>query len=223
MAVLFPDICVCCWRETVSRRHPVCPFCMEERFERDDAGNAGERGGEILPEGMLLRFALWKFDKGGSLQELLHRVKYEGLEQVAGQLGERLASRLREHPRMRKAGPARPLLLPVPLHPARHRLRGFNQAERIARGMRRVWDLPVADPDLVLRTRNTRSQTGMTLSERMDNLDRAFDVRRPELLRGRMVLLVDDVFTTGATVFSLSTCLLRAGAGRTAVATVARA
>ncbi|MDZ7772001.1 MAG: ComF family protein [Balneolaceae bacterium] len=222
-AVLFPDICVCCWREPVSRRQPVCPFCLEDRFEEADPDVARGTVGDFLPEGVILRYALWKYDKGGSLQELLYRVKYGGMEGVACQFGERLAHRLRPHSVLRRLNPSRLLLLPVPLHPARLRLRGYNQAERIARGMQRTWALPVADPETVRRTRNTRSQTGMTLPERISNLEQAFDVRRPELLRGRTVLLVDDVFTTGATAFSLSTCLLKAGARQTAVVTVARA
>ena len=109
-------------------------------------------------------------------------------------------------------------LLPVPLHRYRHAVRGFNQADELARRLSKQTRLPVVRG--VVRTKNTASQTGLTAVERRKNLNSAFVVRR---LTARRPLLVDDVITTGETCRSLATALLAAGAESVSVISVARA
>jgi ComF family protein len=106
------------------------------------------------------------------------------------------------------------LVLPVPLHPARRRERGFNQAELLARGLGRPVDVRI-----LRRRKNTSSQTGLTRSERVKNLAGAFEVRGE--IRGT-VIVVDDVYTTGATVNEIARTLRRSGAERVEVLTIAR-
>lgn len=222
-SVLFPNICLCCGTESVTRRRPVCAFCLHERFESGSAGGAGGAGGILLPRGVILQHAMWRFDKGGALQRLLYRLKYEGLREAGLHLGECLGRDMRaRRPLAQFLGKERPLLIPVPLHPRKRRLRGFNQAKAIAEGVGRVWDLELTQ-GAVRRRHNTPSQTGLALRERVANLEGAFAIEKPELIRGRSVLVVDDVFTTGATTFELAGILSRAGMLRAAIATVARA
>jgi ComF family protein len=106
------------------------------------------------------------------------------------------------------------LVVPVPLHRSRERIRGFNQAELIAARLR----LPV-DNRLLRRRKNTSSQTGLSRSERKRNLGGAFDVRGQ--VKGT-VIVVDDVYTTGSTLNEIARTLKRAGAQRVEVLTVAR-
>jgi len=117
------------------------------------------------------------------------------------------------------------LLIPVPLYKGKRRVRGFNQAELIARAAMKE------DPErsrfqlrteLLLRVRDTHSQIGLTGHQRRENLRGAFAVARAEQVTGREVLLVDDVYTTGATASECARVLRRAGASRVWVATVAR-
>ncbi|HUO61206.1 MAG TPA: phosphoribosyltransferase family protein [Candidatus Acidoferrales bacterium] len=120
------------------------------------------------------------------------------------------------------------LLVPVPLHRARFRERGFNQAELIACAARsgvaealgRKIKLETA---ALIRRRATEAQFGLTLEQRMAQVKGAFRVMFPERVKGREVLLVDDVLTTGATVSECARVLMRAGASRVCVATAARA
>jgi ComF family protein len=124
------------------------------------------------------------------------------------------------------AGICGPLVLvPVPLAAGKRQARGFNQAEEIAERLVRLW--PAAgiqlDTKSLVRTRETVSQTGLSRRQRQANLRGAFTVTGPERLRGRRILLVDDVMTTGATAGECSRVLLRAGASEVFVATVARA
>ena len=117
------------------------------------------------------------------------------------------------------------LVVPVPLHPERRSSRGFNQAELIAKvAVRELRDprLHLA-PKVLVRTRATESQTGYTREQRRTNLHGAFKVPDKARVKGRNILLVDDVLTTGATADECSRVLLRAGAEQVLVATVARA
>jgi len=111
-------------------------------------------------------------------------------------------------------------LVPVPLYHRRRRERGFNQASEIARGLGAERKLPVWD--CLYRYRETPSQTGLKRTARWENMEGAFHKKPGFDVRGRNLLLIDDVFTTGATTNACAQALAQAGAGRLAVLTVAR-
>ncbi len=112
-------------------------------------------------------------------------------------------------------------LLAVPLHPRRLRQRGFNQALLLAETLSREWQLPLLRQGL-RRTRQTTAQTTLTAAERTANLRNAFSVPDPAAVNGRRLLLVDDVFTTGATLTECARVLRAAGAAAVCCVTVAR-
>jgi competence protein ComFC len=112
-------------------------------------------------------------------------------------------------------------LVPIPLHPTKERQREFNQAERLARHLSAVTHLPV-DSRLVCRQRPTRTQTLLSREERQANVRNAFGLRPRRQLNGERIVLVDDVFTTGATASACARTLRQAGAGEVCVWTVAR-
>lgn len=111
-------------------------------------------------------------------------------------------------------------LVPVPLHRLRRRERGFNQARELANGLSRQRHIPVTD--CLTRTRETGKQTQLNREERWRNLRNAFDLRSGFDVRGRNLLVIDDVFTTGATGEGCAQVLQKAGAGAVGVLTVAR-
>jgi ComF family protein len=111
-------------------------------------------------------------------------------------------------------------LVPVPLYHRRHRERGFNQANEMARGLASQRKIPVLD--CLYRYRETVSQTKLERTARWENMAGAFQMKRRFDVRGRNLLVIDDVFTTGATVNACAQALAQAGAGRLAVLTVAR-
>lgn len=113
------------------------------------------------------------------------------------------------------------ILLPVPLHPARLRWRGFNQSQLLAQAASRRFNILTRD-DVLARVVNTQPQMALKWEERQRNLRGAFAVLRPELVADREVALVDDVMTTGATVAELAKVLKRAGARRVLVWAFAR-
>jgi ComF family protein len=155
------------------------------------------------------------------LRELIHLLKYDGVRPAANVLGRMLAEAIAPLQPLFAADPV--LIVPVPLHARKRRQRGFNQAELIARAALKLdhsqrFELKPA----LERTRETESQIGLSRHQRRENLRGAFAIIMPEAIRGREVLLVDDVFTTGTTVSECARVLHRAGATKVYVATVAR-
>jgi len=113
-------------------------------------------------------------------------------------------------------------LVPVPLHPVRRREREFNQAAVLAKVITRKFKITFTEDNL-LRTKHTSPQTELKRFERLNNLKGAFKLKNPERIRGKTILLFDDVFTTGSTLNECAFCLRRAGAAKVGVLTLARA
>jgi len=209
ISILFPPVCFACGHATVSAGRLLCPYCIEDGLQP-----AQHDSNLILPDGIDWRVSAWQFDKSGIIQHILHGLKYGNLPQLGDELGFEAA---------RRAGIGAKLIVPVPLHPTRLRKRGYNQAAAIAHGVARATGGEVLGPEWLIRTRHTQTQTGFSLEQRRKNLDGAFMCTDPERLRGRDLLLVDDVFTTGATLFELYAACKPAEPASAAILTLAQA
>lgn len=200
---LFPPLCLGCER-LLRHDEPLalCSRCqpLQARLPDPLAERAGVR-------------AVWSYD--GPLQRAVVALKFGGALSLAGPLGRLLAL----DPRLLvdREGQAVELVVPVPLHWRRRLLRGFDQSEELARWalehVRRRGDTaPPLARRVLRRGVATQPQTELDAQEREANLREAFVVAKPELVRGRRVLVIDDVTTTGATARACSTALLDAGA-----------
>jgi len=154
----------------------------------------------------------------GNLRGLIHLLKYDDVLPAASVLGEKLAEAITQL----HLGDDQALLVPVPLHKSKRRERGFNQAELIVRAAARHLPQPPEIVPVLVRRRATNSQVGLTREERIANLRDAFRVTAPGRVKGRMVIVVDDVMTTGSTVSECARVLKKAGAEKVWAATVAR-
>lgn len=198
-AVVSP-LCSCCGLAFTGRQGPdhLCGRCLER------------------PLGFGRARAVGIYDQ--TLKAAIVQLKFNGKVTLAQPLGDLLYEAFR-----RFWPPAGiDLIAPVPLHDRRLRQRGFNQAYLL---MRR-WRLPAQTElvrDLLVRTRDTAPQSGMSRQQRRRNIHKAFAVNRPGQGRGRKVLLVDDVLTTGATADACARALIRDGAAGVDVLTLARA
>jgi ComF family protein len=232
LALVFPSSCPGCGG-SVDRptRGPLCARCWGALPRHPGASCAC---GFPLPAGIpgpcgRCRRGLGPFARGaslgpyeGTLRVLVHELKFRGRRRVAHRLAEALldapgvASVLAAEP----TRPA-PVLVPVPLHPRRLRERGFNQSALLAHAVALSPGLRVVEGALT-RREDTAPQTGLSAARRRANVARAFVVRRRAPVTGRIVVLVDDVTTTGATARACARALLSAGAVEIRLLTVAR-
>ena len=170
------------------------------------------------------------------MKDAIHALKYDRLYPAAGGLGRLLALAIAQ---LAAQAPQALLVVPVPLHRSKHAQRGFNQARALARDALAwlaksdpvksrpvksppAWRLTLA-PSALMRLRPTGSQAGLTPRQRRLNVRGAFSVSDSAAVAGKDILLVDDIFTTGATARAAALALRRAGANAIYVATLARA
>lgn len=207
-------LCPTCYDRLPLVSSPCCSICGRPF---DGAGSDHPCGACLQhpPPWEAARAALL-FD--GGCRDLIHAFKYRHRFHLRRPLALLTAERLAGFAAESKAD----LLIPVPLHPRRLQQRGFNQSLLLAEILHSHWRLPL-QRQLLQRTRYTTSQTELSAEQRATNLRDAFAVSAPEHCTGKRVLLVDDVFTTGATLAECSRCLLQAGATAVRCVTVARA
>lgn len=223
--MLFPEVCVCCGLPTHSDGNMMCPFCQESAFDKAMLVGVKSGKGVILPNEIDFQYALWKYDKAGGLQKIMRMIKYGGMGRLGFELGVLVGSEFRKSTiwEVLSNSEIETVLLPVPLHPKKKRYRGYNQAQLIASGVSEITGLPVLTDDVVIRHRFTITQTGQNLEGRMKNLKEAFKVQVPEQIEGKTVIIIDDVFTTGATAFALSQILKDYGMNKSGILTVCMA
>jgi len=149
------------------------------------------------------------------IKRLIHRFKYDGISYLSRIMGWWMAQAFKQ-----RCGWKVDIIMPVPLHPKRQRQRGFNQSALLARELGRYIGVSVNE-GVLIRKKYTTAQAGLNKFQRMQNLQGAFEVREIEAVRGKTILLVDDVFTTGSTVDECSKVLMQARAQRVYVLTLA--
>lgn len=217
---LFPRTCFCCGRDLVyGDAGPLCPACQKDLKPLNPAqellcrrcGVALKYGGALCPacrknknpKCSLIRSGL-KFTPAS--RALVHAFKYKGYEELSKFFAPFMHKAYQQNPEFFEAD----FLCPVPIHKTRRRTRGFNQAELLAQDFGRMARLPVLD--VLRREVKTKSQTALGRDERGQNIKNAFTCAAPAEVKGKAVILVDDVCTTSATLEECARILRRAGA-----------
>lgn len=219
---LFPPLCLACSGHCPPGERIFCEHCRRKLEHVSESDHTMSVLAERFREaGTISCFLpLYYFEEHGVLQHAIHALKYEGMTAVGEALGRELGAVLAARPEFAFCD----LIIPVPLHSVKERERGYNQSDWICRGVARELRAPIGRR-LIRRTRNTRTQTKLSASERIENVQGAFDVEREKtsLLKNKAVLLVDDVVTTGATLGACAFALRQAGADRVVCASVGAA
>ena len=209
-------ICQSCWRRVGPFRGILCTRCGYG-FPSTNIQSARPLCGGCRRSLFLFDFARAYSPFEDPLKEIIHQFKYSSHPSLAKPLAHLLLSVYQSNPQELSAD----LIIPVPLHRSRERERGFNQAFELSRQFSRLTRIPLPTR-LLVRTRPTKVQAGLSRRERRINLRGAFEVSRSRVLEDKTVLLIDDVFTTGATLNECAKILKEHGALRINVLTLAR-
>jgi len=202
--LFYPHLCEGCSKPLTKQERVLCIGCealLPETGHDTIADNdAAMRFAGRVPFMKAASFAY--FTNDGLLQHMVHGLKYNNKQDIGLYLGEHWGRRLMASGWVGGID----VIVPVPLHPAKLAKRGYNQSLLIAQGISEATGIPVHDK-LLLRTRNTETQTNKTRTERVNNMSGAFAIAAQKDLAGKHILLCDDILTTGATMESCAVAL----------------
>ncbi|MCW3804453.1 ComF family protein [Plebeiibacterium marinum] len=146
--------------------------------------------------------SLLLYTKGDKTKQILHSIKYRNNIALAEEMGKMIAHNLSESNLFSTID----YIIPVPLHPAKLNKRGYNQSEIISNGISKITKIPV-ETDILFKTLNTSTQTKKNRFERWKNAENIYELRNSSKIKGKKILLIDDVLTTGATLEACATAL----------------
>ena len=202
--LVYPNVCIICQKEVINKITVICPFCEIDfnytYFESYEIPTILDKlfwGRAKINK----TFALLFFEKHKDAQPILHALKYQSRMEVGSQLGSIIGKKIQQNFTDLDA------LIPVPIHPKKKFLRGYNQSEMIANGISQILDVPVIN-NCVSKKDNTKSQTKMGKNLRWSNVQEQFVCNKKRLEKFKHIAIVDDVITTGATIESLAKSIL---------------
>ncbi|MFI3258795.1 MAG: phosphoribosyltransferase family protein [Rikenellaceae bacterium] len=206
--MVIPHRCTICGEELQSDQHYICPNCKDEgpltHFSLDIDNLMTMRVKHHCPN-IVHASALLLYYKDSRWRKLIHRFKYSGEWHHGYGLGMWLGEDLLKSDIYDGIDG----VIAIPLHPLRQMWRGYNQSDYIARGVAKSLGVKHIT-NAVKRKRYNRSQVKTSRNERWDNVQSLFSVKRPELLENRSIIIVDDLFTTGATMLSCASAIMAA-------------
>jgi len=216
----FPTLCVTCSNRLVTQENFLCIDCWHDlpvtNFHFDQENKVAQLfWGRVKIENATAFFA---FNKGSNYQHLIHFIKYKGLKELGFETGRRLGMALSESHLFNSVD----IILPVPLHPKKQKIRGYNQSEWIAKGISESLKKPVS-VDNLCRNLHTSTQTRKNRYERWENVESIFEIINPTEFTDKHILLIDDVVTTGSTLESCAFQLLQVEGVKVSIATLAYA
>jgi ComF family protein len=216
--ILFPRSCVVCGGGLVKGEEFICTMC-NSRMPRTNyhlqADNEVEQRfwGKVEIERATSYFF---YTKGSDYRHILFNLKYHGYKELGEVMGRYIARELLDSDFFQGID----LIIPVPLHPQKKKVRGYNQSEWIALGLSRASGIPM-DLSSLIRVVDNNTQTRKSVFDRWENVKDVFQVSSPENLEGKHILLVDDVLTTGATLLSCASVLTASSHIKVSIVTLA--
>ena len=216
--LLFPRVCAACGTLLLEGEDTVCTTCRvllpKTGYEQHSDNPLAQIFYGQMPFNAVM--AEFFFSKTGKVQHLIHGLKYHHCRENGIFLGQEIGKSLLQAPDYQGIE----YIVPIPLHPKKEKIRGYNQSHVIAEGISEIMNIPIAEKCLVRRV-FTDTQTKKSREDRYQNVKDIFHVEKPEILENKHVLLVDDVLTTGATLMSAGKALMQIEGIKISVATVA--
>ncbi len=215
--LLYPRLCVGCLSHLPPTKDELCVGCEfripRTKYHLEKENKFTERFGGRLA--LYTGAACFLFTKGGHTQSLIHQIKYNGRKEFAQKIGENYGKKLVESPLYQSID----AIIPVPMHPTKELLRGYNQADWFGVGLSESMKKPLLKKGL-LKIAQTVSQTKIGRVNRFANVEEVFRLGE-ENLEGKHILLVDDVLTTGATLEACANQLCTVPNVKISIATIA--
>ena len=214
----FPNNCLVCARTLMSDERDICFSCIdslpETGYQHMADNPVAQQFWGRLP---FVQASAYLYVQDANItQEMIHLLKYHRKHRIGIKLGRLYGYKLSQ------MQPDIDLIVPVPLHVNRKRERGYNQCDYFAQGLSEVLQVPY-EPDAMKRIKENISQTRRTRYDRWENVEGIFALADPDRVKGKHILLVDDVITTGATIESCASALLTGADVRVSVAAIATA
>lgn len=218
ISLFYPKVCQACGNTLYRNEEVICSFCRvnlpKTNFHLDpDNELAKVFWGRVKLENTT---ALYFFTKAGKVQHLLHQLKYKNKPEIGIFLGKQYGSELIRQQAFQSIN----LVIPVPLHIKKKKIRGYNQSEMFAIGLSQSMKIPLETNHLI-RTRASETQTRKSRFKRWENVKEIFAVTNPAAIEGKHILLVDDVVTTGATLEACASKLLEVQNVNVSIASIA--
>jgi len=218
LELLFPSLCITCGERLITQEKYICFNCWSDlpqtHFHTDPENKVAQLfWGRVKVENAT---AFFSYKKGSSYQQLIHFIKYRGLKELGFETGLRFGHILNDSESFKGVD----LIVPVPLHPKKEKKRGYNQCRWIAQGIAESMEKEVVTDNLFRKVYST-TQTRKSRYERWQNVDGIFGIHQPEEFRGKHILLVDDVVTTGSTLEACAYQLLQLKNTKVSIATLA--
>lgn len=197
LSLIYPRNCVACGNSLFKHEDQVCNYCYtslpKTNFHQQQRNPVDTLFYGRTP--LLLASSFYLFQKKGSIQKILHAIKYKHNKELAVLIGKWYAEDLKTDPVISKAD----FIIPVPLHSKKYRMRGFNQSEEFAKGLSDGLKISL-NTSVLQRKEFTETQTKKSKYERWENVEDVFGLIVPETFKNKHVIIVDDVITTGATI-----------------------
>lgn len=218
ISLLFPRLCYACGNHLMRNENLICTECYivipRTNYHLEENNPVAQLfwGRCVIEKAAAFSY----FNKGSRIRNLIHNLKYKGIKELGFELGKIYGLSLTSSGFTKDID----LIIPVPLHPSKERNRGFNQSEIISLGIAGASTLPV-DINTLKRVTISATQTKRSRFERWTNVEGIFRVTDPLAIRGKHVLLVDDVITTGSTIESCTNELLKIEGVRVSVVALA--
>jgi len=214
ISLIYPSACINCNISLIQAENFVCTKCKTDLPFTHDSFHCDNELLRKFPYNVNVKAAasLLYFHQKGITQKLLHKLKYEGKREIGVLLGEEFAEKLTDIPL--------DFIIPVPIHKAKKRNRGYNQSTEIAKGIASKRSLEIRE-DIVKRSFSISSQTKKSKLKRWHNLENVYS-QASDMIEGKRVLIIDDVITTGATIGMLCDRLLDKGVSEIYIGSVAR-
>ena len=218
ISLLFPRLCYACGNQLMRNESLICTECFvviprtNYHFVEDNPVAQLFWGRCLIEKAAAFSY----YNKGSRIRKLIHNLKYNGIREIGYELGRLYGLSLETSGFINDID----IIIPVPLHPIKKRIRGFNQSETISMGIADATHLPV-DTKSLARVLVSSTQTKRSRYERWTNVEGIFQVFDSQTIMGKHVLLVDDVITTGSTIESCTNELLKIEGVRVSVVALA--